>query len=50
MRVNKIENNGELKKEVDWDEVKAIFKSLDKDGSRSVDWEEFFVIKQTQQN
>ena len=45
VRVNKIENNGELKKEVDWDEVKAIFKSLDKDGSRAVDWEEFFVCE-----
>lgn len=44
VRVNKIENNGELKKEVDWDEVKAIFKGLDKDGSRSVDWEEFFEV------
>ena len=28
---------------VDWNEVKKIFKSLDKDGDRCVDWEEFFV-------
>ena len=28
---------------VDWNEVKTIFKSLDKDGDRCVDWEEFFV-------
>ena len=32
-----------LAKEVDWDEVKTIFKGLDKDGDRSVEWEEFFV-------
>ena len=28
---------------MDWDEVKAIFKGLDKDGDKSVVWEEFFV-------
>ena len=37
-----MENGGEAK-EVDWDEVKTIFKGLDKDGDRSVEWEEFFV-------
>ena len=37
-----MENGGEAK-EVDWDEVKSIFKGLDKDGDKSVEWEEFFV-------
>lgn len=41
-KVAKLENGGEAK-EVDWDEVKTIFKGLDKDGDRSVEWEEFFV-------
>jgi hypothetical protein len=26
-----------------WDEVRSIFNTLDKDGDRNVNWEEFFV-------
>ena len=37
-----MENGGDTK-DVDWDEVKSIFKGLDKDGDKSVVWEEFFV-------
>ena len=42
VKVAKMENNGE-NAEVKWDDVKKIFKSLDKDGDRSIEWEEFFV-------
>ena len=41
VRVHKMEDVENTK--VDWNEVKTIFKSLDKDGDRCVDWEEFFV-------
>ena len=41
VRVHKMEDAENTK--VDWNEVKTIFKSLDKDGDRCVDWEEFFV-------
>jgi Ca2+-binding EF-hand superfamily protein len=26
-----------------WEEVRSIFNTLDKDGDRNVNWEEFFV-------
>ena len=41
VKVHKMDDGDHSK--VDWAEVKAIFKSLDKDGDRTVDWEEFFV-------
>ena len=41
VKVHKMEDDENTK--VDWNEVKKIFKSLDKDGDRCVDWEEFFV-------
>ena len=46
VKVTKMENGGEYQK-VDREEVRAIFKNLDKDGDRSVEWEEFFVRYQT---
>ena len=46
VKVTKMENGGENQK-VDREEVRAIFKNLDKDGDRSVEWEEFFVRYQT---
>ena len=41
IKVSKIDNAEET--EVNWDEVRSIFKNLDKDGDRNVEWEEFFV-------
>ena len=41
VKVHKMDNMDHTS--VDWKEVKQIFKSLDKDGDRHVDWEEFFV-------
>ena len=41
VKVHKMDNMDHTS--VDWKEVKQIFKSLDKDGDRRVDWEEFFV-------
>lgn len=43
VKVSKLENNGENGPEIKWEDVKKIFKSLDKDGDRNVEWEEFFV-------
>ena len=28
---------------VNWEDVRSIFKNLDKDGDKNVEWEEFFV-------
>ena len=43
VKVAKMENNGDNGPEIKWEDVKKIFKSLDKDGDRNVEWEEFFV-------
>ena len=47
VKVHKMDNMDHTS--VDWKEVKQIFKSLDKDGDRHVDWEEFFVRSVVQQ-
>ena len=41
IKVSKLDNPDS--DEVPWDDVRSIFKNLDKDGDRNVEWEEFFV-------
>ena len=41
IKVSKLDNPDS--DEVPWNDVRSIFKNLDKDGDRNVEWEEFFV-------